>query len=266
MFSRKGLMVAVIWGLAGGMLFGSMAQAKSYVLLRNFPNRMPLSFMDANGKPTGFETELMQEIAKRAGLDVKEEFVSNLRAGLRRLREGNADLVMAAASITPERLQEFDFSEPYFQTSPMTIITVDSSVQSFADLRDLKVSVMQGSTHEKRILALQNAEGEAQGKTKEQGEVRPFESVFLALKDVMQGRSSAVLGDDSYMFGFIENYKSHNLRLVVDEGFAKDSYGIVMKKGDAELKAKVDAALQGMKQDGSYQRLVQKWYPGKVLD
>lgn len=136
-------------GLSICLLAPAVSWAESFRLLRNYPDRMPLSFMDGKGQPTGFETELMAEIVKRSGLSLNEEFVPSIRHGLQALREGEADLLVAAVSITEERKKEFDFSEEYFLSRPM-IITKDSSIKSFADLADKKVGMIQDSVHSRR--------------------------------------------------------------------------------------------------------------------
>lgn len=99
-------------------LFASDAiTASFYTLARNYPKHMPLNFMDQNGRPTGFETELMQEIAKRADLNLKEEFVSNTYSVLQSVRKNKADLGIGAVTVTLEREQYFDFSEHYLQVN-----------------------------------------------------------------------------------------------------------------------------------------------------
>lgn len=253
-FGRK----YAVLGLLFGLLLSPMIEAKTYRLMRTIPNRVPLSFIGSDGKATGFETELMQEIVKRANLTVQEEFVSNLDSALKQLAEGKVDLVLAAASITKEREKLFDFSEPYFHTTPVAIISRNKDLKSFVELRYEVVSVEQGTTHAKRLQALQKNAGN-------KGEIKTTDTVFLALKDVIQGKSQAVVGDEAYMVGFMEAYQQHGLHLLIDESFADDDYGVAFKKGDAELKAKVDAALQAMKKDGSYKKLVQKWYPNRAM-
>lgn len=56
------------------------------------------------------------------------------------------------------------------------------------------------------------------------------------MKDVLQGKVVTSIGDDSYIFGFFENYKNEGIQLVVDPYHEKKHYAIVIKKGNTELK------------------------------
>lgn len=229
--------------------------AESYRMLRNYPDRIPLSFMDGQGKATGFETELMAEIIQRSKLDIREEFVPSIRYALQELREGKADLVVAAVSITEERKKEFDFSEVYLKSRPM-IITTDADIKNFADLGDKTVGMIQNTVHERRIRAIQESE-EQSGATLGQ------ETIFLALKDMMQGKSKAIVGGEAYMSQIPELYEKYQLIAVFDDSIKEDHYAVAIKKGSDDLRQQIDAALAQMKADGTYERLLQKWYPKK---
>lgn len=236
------------------LVISHLSWSESYLLKRAFPNRVPLSFMDEAGHPSGFETELLAELIRRSNVNIKEDFSANTHVALQELRDKEIDLVMSAVSITDERKRDFDFTEPYLETNPITIITTDENIHSFADLADKKVAVTAGTTHERYLKELQIG-----GK----GEVKVYETTFLALKDVIQGKSVAVIGDEAFMAGFYENYKSHNIKIIMDESFKEDNYGIAIRKDHTELKEKLNAALAEMKSDGSYQKLLHKWYPSK---
>lgn len=244
-------------GLSICLLAPGVSWAESFRLLRNYPDRMPLSFMDGKGQPTGFETELMAEIVKRSGLSLNEEFVPSIRHGLQALREGEADLLVAAVSITEERKKEFDFSEEYFLSRPM-IITKDSSIKSFTDLADKKVGMIQDSVHERRIRAVQEG-------TEQEGSTLGRDTIFLALKDMLQGKSAAIVGGESYMAQIPSLYEKYQLTAVFDDSFAQDHYAIAIRKGNDNLRLKINVALQQMKEDGALQRLTDKWYGQKKL-
>nr|WP_323163640.1 transporter substrate-binding domain-containing protein [Dichelobacter nodosus] len=88
------------------------------------------------------------------------------------------------------------------------------------------VSCRQNSTHEK-ILQVSGKDSTA---------ILGEKSNFLAVKDVLQGKVVTSIGDDSYIFGFFENYKNEGIQLVVDPYHEKKHYAIVIKKGNTELK------------------------------
>lgn len=115
--SQKRLHVFYLASFMASLFASDAITASFYTLARNYPKHMPLNFMDQNGRPTGFETELMQEIAKRADLNLKEEFVSNTYSVLQSVRKNKTDLGIGAVTVTLEREQYFDFSEHYLQVN-----------------------------------------------------------------------------------------------------------------------------------------------------
>lgn len=229
--------------------------ADVYRIIRNYPELMPVSYMDEKGSPTGFETELIRKIAEQAQLDLKEEFVANFGDTLTALENGKADLAMATISVTPARQQIFDFTTPYFRANPFAFITKDDSIKTIQDLANKKVSVWTGSNHEQKIKEIQK-EGT--------GSVIPAKSIFLAVKAVIQGEADAAVGDDAYMLNFADRYKQHNLKAVIDRSIEPESYAIAVRKGDQALKKKIDDALLQLKRDGTIDALTKKWYPNRT--
>lgn len=102
--------------------------ADVYRIIRNYPELMPVSYMDEKGSPTGFETELIRKIAEQAQLDLKAEFVANFGDTLTALENGKADLAMATISVTPARQQIFDFTTPY--SAPIHLLLLPKMIRS----------------------------------------------------------------------------------------------------------------------------------------
>lgn len=249
---RKKTHVFCLTGLITLLSTAAFAEP-TYRLVRTYPEQMPLNFMGNDGSPSGFETELIQEIARRSKLDFKEEFAKGTGSVLQRVREDKADLGIGAITVTSERRKIFDFSEPYLQVNPITILTKNPEKKTIADLANEPVSCEENTMHEEILKSTENAPKS----------IFSEKTDFLAVKKVLQDKAVATIGDDSYMFGFLENYKDEGIRLFIDPSYEKEHYAIAFKKGDTELKNKVDNALRQMKSDGTYQQLLAKWYPNK---
>ncbi len=222
--------------------------------MRELPEMMPISYFDDDGNPTGFETELLREIARRANLEIEDEFSPSFSIALDALREKDADIVISSVSITEERKEVYEFSTPYFIAHPVTIVTKDDSITSAADLADKTVAVLTDSTHEQIIKDIK-------GENADDGSVVAYDTTFLAVKAVARGEVDAAIGDDAYILSFSERYKDYGLLSVIDESYGDDRYGIALKKGETELKEKIDEAIRSMVEDGTYDSLFKKWYP-----
>lgn len=214
------------------------------------PGYAPLNFRSATGSPQGFEHDILQEVAKRSGITFDYGYLpwAQLFAAL---EAGQADLLASGISITEERKAKYGMSHDYLEVSPVVIVTKDPKVKSFKDLAQRNVSVKRNSSHEKLLLEL----------NKNNPDYAVYaNSSWLTVKKVISDEAAGTLGDSSIMGSFVANHPNHGLRLVVDNGYAKDYYGFVVRKDDTVLLDKVNRALDSMKQDGTYQQIVGKWF------
>ena len=97
----------------------------------------PFEF-EKNGKPVGFDIDLMDEIGKRAGFTPEYQNVTfdGIIGGL---SNNQYDVVISAMTITPERKQRIDFSDPYFNADQSLLVPADAGVGSVDDLGDATV-------------------------------------------------------------------------------------------------------------------------------
>jgi polar amino acid transport system substrate-binding protein len=159
--------------------------------------------------------------------------------------------VVSAVSITPERRQTMDFSEPYFDAQQLIAVKQNSKVVKFSDLKALKVGVQTGTTGDEAITKLQ-------GKTSPN--IKRFELTPLALKELEAGGVDAVVADNGVIVNYVTNNGGGNFKTVTDPSFVPERYGIALKKGNADLLAKVNLGLAGIKADGTYQALYAKYF------
>ncbi len=237
--------------------FSVTAMSQTYHLVRESPRLLPLNYLGDDGNPTGFETDLLKEIVNRSGIDIKEEFSPTFTYILEKVKEKEMDMGMSGITITEKRKELFDFSRPYF-ISHFMILTKDKDIRSFADLADKKVAVMSGSTHEAAVR-------EVKGENADDGSIVVFGSSFLGIKAVLQGKVDAAVGGEARIFNYAEQYKDYGLLYVIDESYGDKPYGVLIQKGNTELKEKIDAAINSIIEDGTYKVIFKKWYPNSEL-
>jgi ABC-type amino acid transport substrate-binding protein len=199
------------------------------------------------GKPKGFDIDLMNEIAKRAGFEVRYENVQ-FDSILRGLDANLFDASISAMSITAEREKQLDFSDPYFNADQALLVESDSKIKAIDDLSEATVGVQAGSTGQLKAEDLHD-DGQV-------GEVKPYTTIAEALSDLRAGKIDGVIYDLSAVHKKVTENKGE-IRYVesIPTG---EQYGIAFPK-DSPLVEPVNQALSEMKEDGTYEKLYKKW-------
>lgn len=209
----------------------------------------PFESQNNKGEIVGFDIDLVNAVAKKAGIEVK--FVNTPWEGIfNALSQGDRDLLVSSITITPERKTTMDFSDPYFDANQLIAVPIDSKVARLEDLKTLKVGVQTGTTGEEAISKLQG---------KNSPNIKRFESTPLALKELEGGGVQAVVADNGVVVNYVINNASSRFKTVGDVAFVPEHYGIAVKKGNAELLAKLNKGLADIKADGTYDQIYLKY-------
>ncbi len=200
-----------------------------------------------DGEPTGFDIDLMREIGKRAGFT--PEF-QNVRFDLiiPGLGNGLYDAAISAMTITEDREEQIDFSDPYFNADQSLLVPSDSNIRSTDDLADATVGVQLGT-----MGATQADEFQSEGTV---GEVRTFDTIEDAFAALENGEVDAVINNLPVAQDRVD--QSDGRLEVVETIPTGEQYGIAFPK-DSELVDPVNEALGEIKEDGTYEKLYKKW-------
>ncbi|HEX5851152.1 MAG TPA: transporter substrate-binding domain-containing protein, partial [Rubrobacter sp.] len=140
------------------------------------------------GKPKGFDIDLMNEIARRAGFEVRYQNVQ-FDSILRGLDAGLFDASISAMSITPEREKQLDYSDPYFNADQALLVAGDSKIKAIDDLTEATVGVQAGSTGQLK--------GEDLYDDGQIGEIKQYMTIGEALSALKAGKIDGVIYDIS---------------------------------------------------------------------
>jgi polar amino acid transport system substrate-binding protein len=214
----------------------------------------PFESQNEKGEIVGFDIDIVKAVAQKAGLEVK--FVNTPWEGIfNALKQGDRDLLVSSITITDERKQTMDFTAPYFDAHQLIAVRADSKVARFDDLKTLKVGVQTGTTGDEAISKLQ-------GKTSPN--IKRFEGTPLALSELETGGIDAVVADNGVVVNYVKNNGGNKFRTVNDAAFTPEQYGIAVKKGNAELLAKLNQGLAAIRADGSYDRIYAQYLGAPV--
>lgn len=210
----------------------------------------PFESQNEKGEIVGFDIDVVKAVAKNAGIEVK--FLNTPWEGIfNSVAQGDRDFLVSAITITPERKQTLDFSEPYFDAQQLIAVRSDSKIAKFEDLKHLKVGVQNGTTGDEVITKLQG---------KSTPNVKRFESTPLALKEMESGGVDAVVADNGVVVHYVNNNPDSKFKTLTDSSFASEQYGIAVKKGNAELLEKINKGVAGIKADGTYNQIYAKYF------
>jgi polar amino acid transport system substrate-binding protein len=208
----------------------------------------PFEFVDETSPLgySGFDIELIAAIGERLGREVSivESGFDALTSGAA-MAAGQCDVAIAAMTITPERAEQIDFSDVYYEAIQSLLVPEGSMIASIADLvPGLRVGVQSGTTGEE--YAVENIPG---------AEIVGFENPGDLLTALVAGTIDAVLQDAPVN----EAHAAVNSTRVVETYDTGESYGIAFAKG-SPLVAEVNGALAALRADGTYDALFDKYF------
>lgn len=209
----------------------------------------PFNFVNEQNEVVGFDPAIGAEIAKRMG--VKAEIVTTAFDGIiGGLLANKYDAVVGSMSITEERQKVVDFVGPYYNTRRGIFVMPGSAVKSVDDLKNAKVGVTLGETHDQW--------------TRDQGyDVRAYKGLPELLMELENGRVDAIVNDDIPVMIAIKEGKTKAVEIDYPEAetFAA---GIAIRKGNPALAAEMQKALDAMMEDGTYLAIANEWVGGDI--
>ena len=216
----------------------SFASAQDVVRMGTEGAYAPWNFINDKGEIDGFERELGDELCARANLTC--EWVQNdWDSIIPNLVSGNYDTIIAGMSITDERDEVIDFTQAYTPPDPSSYLAASADV-------DVEGGVIAAQT-----ATIQAAFIAAQGWT-----LVEFATPEETVAAVRNGEADAVLADKAYLAPFADEA---GLTLLAREEMIGGGVGMGIRESDGELRAKFDAAIQSMKDDGTLNALITKW-------
>lgn len=201
-----------------------------------------------DGEPVGFDIDLMNEIGSRAGFTPEFQNVT-FDGIIQGLNNGLYDTAISAMTITEEREQQIDFSEPYFNADQSLLVKSSSDIQSTEDLGDAIVGVQIGTTGASEAQSLAD-EGNV-------ANVRTFDTIEDAFTALENSQVDAVIND--FPVSADKAQTSNGSLEVVETIPTGEQYGIAFPT-DSELTSQVNDALQEIKEDGTYAEIYEKWF------
>lgn len=216
------------------------------------PTFPPFDTTDEDQNIVGLDMDLIAAIGEDQGFKVEFENLS-FDGLIPALQAGNIDIVAAGMNKDdPERQEQVDFSDAYYESKLMVAVTEDNKdIKSIDDLTsDMKVAAQTGTTGASKVKELADA-----GKI---GEAVILDGLDTCMMQLTNGDVSAVINDKPVTEAYMK--KQPGKIKMVGDPLDAENYGFAVQKGNKELLEKINAGLANIKEDGTFDELIDKWF------
>ncbi|GAB7022437.1 basic amino acid ABC transporter substrate-binding protein [Salidesulfovibrio brasiliensis] len=211
------------------------------IIVGNSPDYPPYENMDGD-KRVGFDIDLMEAMAKHLGVDVKWKTMG-FDTIIAAVTMKQVDIGFSGFGITEERKRSVDFSEPYYRSGQVIVVTPGSDIKSGEDLKGKRVAAQIGTTG---VEAAKKVEGT------EVVEPENWSVAFMMLKTKSV---DAVVAD----IPVADEFAKKQGFVIAPEPLTEELNAIIVPKGNQDLVDALNGALAKVKADGTLDKLVEKW-------
>ena len=212
----------------------------------------PMGYTDENDQIVGFDIDVAAEVCKRMGVELVNQPI-NWDTKETDLELGKCDCIWNGMSVSPERAEKMNLSEPYMKNAMVFVVKGDSLVTSMDDLKTAKIAVQNGSTAQDIL---------EKSEIKDTITIAAIGTNVEALQQLEMGLCDAVFLDK-----IVADYEikttGKNLR-VLPEGLEEEEYAIGFRKNDQALRDEVQKILGEMKADGKLAEISTKWFGSDI--
>jgi len=223
---------------------------------------VPFSFLNARKEPIGYSIELCRalvtaiEDAVNKSLTIKWAPVTS-DSRIDAVESGAVDLECGSTTNNIERQKRVSFSPTIFVSGTKVLVKKGSPIKSFRDLTGKRVAVTAGTTNEKTL--------------RELSQKFKLGINLLVARDhadsfglVKSGQADAFATDDVLLYGLIARDAAKAEYEVVGDYLSYDPYGIMYRKGDAQLRKVINDTFQVLAEDGEIERQYKRWFLRKL--
>jgi glutamate transport system substrate-binding protein len=209
-----------------------------------------LGLKTPDGKFVGFDVDIATYIAKELGYDAKNIVFKETKSADREtaIERGDVKFIAATYSINDKRLEKVDFAGPYLLAHQDILVRADdNSIKTPEDLNDKTLCSVTGSTSATNV----------KEKIAPKAQLQENGGYSECLTGLENEAVDALTTDDSILAGYAAQEAHKGKFKLAGFKMTNENYGIGLKKGDADLKKKINDALTKMVTDGSWDKAVE---------
>lgn len=244
----------ILFAAVASLAIGTSAVAAEKLKVGTEGAYPPFNLIDASGKVVGFDIDIANALCAEMK-DECEIVTSDWDGIIPALNAKKFDMIVASMSITDERKQAVDFTNPYY-TNKLQFIAPKSS-----DLKTDKASL------KGKVIGAQRATIAGTWLEDNLGdvvEIKLYDTQENAYLDLSSGRVDGVLADKFVNWEWLKSDAGKNYEFKGEPVFDNDKIAIAVRKGDSALTAKLNAALKAIVDNGTYKKINDKYFPFSI--
>ncbi|WP_375630036.1 MULTISPECIES: transporter substrate-binding domain-containing protein [unclassified Bartonella] len=236
-------------------LFTQLADAKTLKIASEgtYP---PFSYIDSNNKLQGFDIDISYALCKKMNIEctiVTQDFEGMIPG----LIAKKYDAIIASLSLTQDRLQKIDFTDPYYDTALAVIVTKASGIKEIStkDFRGKNLGVQSNTTQ-----AFYAEDHYASEEVK----IKLYPSTIEVNRDLLNHRLDVIIVDKLQALNWLKNEGKDCCSLLGTLEETRFPVAIAVRQNNNDLKNKLNEALKEIRLDGTYEKIMRKYFTSDV--
>lgn len=239
----------------GGLIVSFSAQAETLTIATEgaYP---PFSYVDSNNTLHGFDVDIANALCEKMKVECKV-VAQDWDGIIPGLLAKKYDAIVASMVPTPERKQKVDFTNRYYTTTLAIAVQKDSDIKdvSAASLKNKNLGAQSGATQ--AIYAEDNYAPEGVN-------LKLYPTPDEANSDLLNHRLDAVIHDKFPLLTWLDNEGKDCCKLLGEIDGTKEPISIAIRKNSDELKERFNKAIEEIRADGTYAKIVQKYFKSDI--
>ena len=229
-------------------------QEEGVVVVGTSADYPPYEYVDESGAYTGFDIELMTEIADRMGVDLQwtdMPFDSLIAA----VQEGKIDMSISCFNYSEERDEKVDFSDAYYTSEDAFLVSEDfaGTITNPEDVANFKIGVQSGTVQDDWVTTELIDAG-----LMEEGDLSRYERVDQAALDLQAGRIDVLVADSVPAQSLMSQFGG--FKIVYEDMLYTGPINIVLPEGDTVLQEEINAIIKDLQDEGFIDELAVKYF------
>ncbi|WP_375627197.1 transporter substrate-binding domain-containing protein [Bartonella sp. PS17NMGDW] len=236
-------------------LFTQLADAKTLKIASEgtYP---PFSYIDSNNKLQGLDIDISYALCKKMNVEctvVTQDFEGMIPG----LIAKKYDAIIASLSLTQERLQKIDFTDPYYDTALAVIVTKASGIKEIStqDFRGKNLGVQSNTTQ-----AFYAEDHYASEEVK----IKLYPSTIEVNRDLLNHRLDVIIVDKLQALNWLKNEGKDCCLLLGTLEETKFPVAIALRQNNNDLKNMFNKALKEIRLDGTYEKIMRKYFTSDI--
>jgi polar amino acid transport system substrate-binding protein len=216
---------------------------------------VPMGFRQKNGKLAGYDIDLAKAVFKQYGIKVDFQTI-DWSMNVTELRNQTINLIWNGLTITDERQKALTLSEPYLVNQQVLVVKKSSGITSVTGMNGKSLGVQSGSSGAQDI---DDHPKVVKNRIKNHAPIL-YDSFNNAFIDLNANRIQGLLIDSVYANYYIKHMANSKDYRVIKSGMPSEQFAVGIKKGNTEVKAKIDQGIDRLRANGELEKINQKWF------